>query len=52
MFQGSDPLISLRVKWENYFVNLGTRELQPCLDLKILIRQGIPYDMKEKVWNA
>ncbi|XP_064624234.1 uncharacterized protein LOC135485851 isoform X2 [Lineus longissimus] len=50
--QGSDYLTSLRVKWENYFVNLGTRELQPCVDLKILIRQGIPYDMKEKVWKA
>ncbi|XP_074640314.1 TBC1 domain family member 2B-like [Tubulanus polymorphus] len=43
---------SVRVKWENYFVSLGIKEMTPSLELKTLIRSGVPYEYKEKVWKG
>ncbi|XP_033124012.1 TBC1 domain family member 2B-like isoform X2 [Anneissia japonica] len=47
-----DLEISLSVKWENYFVNLGDRELVKTAELKALVRQGIPHEFRANVWKG
>ncbi|CAH1259224.1 TBC1D2B [Branchiostoma lanceolatum] len=39
------------VKWENYFANIGNRDLMRLPELKSLIRAGIPYEYRERIWN-
>ncbi|XP_078668917.1 TBC1 domain family member 2B-like isoform X1 [Branchiostoma floridae x Branchiostoma belcheri] len=43
--------ISIGVKWENYFANIGNRDLVRLPELKSLIRAGIPYEYRERIWN-
>ncbi|XP_071955359.1 TBC1 domain family member 2B-like [Antedon mediterranea] len=47
-----DMEISLSVKWENYFVNRGDRDLIKTPELKSLVRQGIPHEFRAHVWKG
>ncbi|XP_033638800.1 TBC1 domain family member 2B-like [Asterias rubens] len=49
--QRSDHGISLSVKWENYMVQHGDRELTRTLELKSLVRQGIPHESRHRIWK-
>ncbi|KAI0211391.1 TBC1 domain family member 2B [Lamellibrachia satsuma] len=44
--------MSNQVKWENYFVSIGEREIQRSRELKLLIRTGIPLQYKERIWKG
>ncbi|XP_022094216.1 TBC1 domain family member 2B-like [Acanthaster planci] len=50
--QRSDRGISLSIKWENYLVQHGDGELTKTLELKFLVRQGIPHEYRHRVWKA
>ncbi|XP_052274316.1 TBC1 domain family member 2B-like isoform X2 [Dreissena polymorpha] len=47
----ADHNASLRVKWENYMVGRGGK-LQKSVELKNLIRQGVPHLYREEVWKG
>jgi len=51
-FQNLGTDLSNQVKWENYFVSIGEREIQRSRELKLLIRAGIPLQYKERVWKG
>ncbi|KAK3855616.1 hypothetical protein Pcinc_037994 [Petrolisthes cinctipes] len=38
-------------KWESFLAGTSAKELPHCTDLKYLIRGGIPYQYKGKVWR-
>ncbi|KAK3612580.1 hypothetical protein CHS0354_042080 [Potamilus streckersoni] len=48
----ADLEMSLRIKWENYMVGQKGRSLQKSVELKNLIRQGIPDEYREQVWKG
>ncbi|KAL3869079.1 hypothetical protein ACJMK2_041805 [Sinanodonta woodiana] len=48
----ADLEMSLRIKWENYMVGQKGRSLQRSVELKNLIRQGIPHEYREQVWKG
>ncbi|KAM8804648.1 TBC1 domain family member 2B [Eudromia elegans] len=43
--------ISTGVKWENYLASMMNREMIRCLELKNLIRSGIPHEHRSKMWK-
>nr|XP_030137755.1 TBC1 domain family member 2B isoform X2 [Taeniopygia guttata] len=43
--------ISTGVKWENYFASTMNREMMRCVELKNLIRSGIPHEHRSKMWK-
>nr|XP_056721703.1 TBC1 domain family member 2B [Euleptes europaea] len=43
--------ISLGVKWENYLASTVNREMVRCVELKNLIRTGVPHAHRSKVWK-
>ncbi|KAF4793461.1 TBC1 domain family member 2B [Turdus rufiventris] len=43
--------ISTGVKWENYLASTMNREMMRCVELKNLIRSGIPHEHRSKVWR-
>lgn len=43
--------MSLGVKWENYLASTVNREMVRCMELKNLIRSGIPHAHRSKVWK-
>ncbi|XP_015494081.1 TBC1 domain family member 2B isoform X3 [Parus major] len=43
--------ISTGVKWENYFASTMNREMICCVELKNLIRSGIPHEHRSKMWK-
>ncbi|XP_066278970.1 TBC1 domain family member 2B-like [Branchiostoma lanceolatum] len=49
--RSAEESISIGVKWENYFANIGNRDLMRLPELKSLIRAGIPYEYRERIWN-
>ncbi|XP_069972285.1 TBC1 domain family member 2B isoform X3 [Penaeus vannamei] len=38
-------------RWESFLAGTSAKELPSCTDLKFLIRGGIPYQYKGKVWR-
>ncbi|KAL8197000.1 UNVERIFIED_CONTAM: TBC1 domain member 2B [Gekko kuhli] len=42
---------SLGVKWENYLASTVNREMARCVELKNLIRSGIPHAHRSKMWK-
>ncbi|XP_015275633.1 PREDICTED: TBC1 domain family member 2B [Gekko japonicus] len=42
---------SLGVKWENYLASTVNREMVRCVELKNLIRSGIPHAHRSKMWK-
>ncbi|XP_038053263.1 TBC1 domain family member 2B-like [Patiria miniata] len=44
--------VSVSIKWENYLVQHGDGELTKTLELKSLVRQGIPHEYRHRVWKA
>nr|XP_014123108.1 TBC1 domain family member 2B [Zonotrichia albicollis] len=43
--------ISTGVKWENYLASTMNREMMRCVELKNLIRSGIPHEHRSKMWK-
>ncbi|XP_064933088.1 TBC1 domain family member 2B isoform X2 [Columba livia] len=43
--------ISAGVKWENYLASTMNREMIRCVELKNLIRSGIPHEHRSKIWK-
>ncbi|XP_052663481.1 TBC1 domain family member 2B isoform X2 [Harpia harpyja] len=43
--------ISTGVKWENYLASTMNREMMRCIELKNLIRSGIPHEHRSKMWK-
>ncbi|XP_010569979.1 PREDICTED: TBC1 domain family member 2B isoform X2 [Haliaeetus leucocephalus] len=43
--------ISTGVKWENYLASTMNREMMCCVELKNLIRSGIPHEHRSKMWK-
>ncbi|XP_071424159.1 TBC1 domain family member 2B isoform X1 [Pithys albifrons albifrons] len=43
--------ISAGVKWENYLASTLTREMVRSVELKNLIRSGIPHEHRSRVWK-
>uniref|UniRef100_A0ACB8E511 TBC1 domain member 2B n=1 Tax=Sphaerodactylus townsendi TaxID=933632 RepID=A0ACB8E511_9SAUR len=43
--------ISLGVKWENCLAGTVNREMGRCVELKNLIRSGVPHAHRSKVWK-
>ncbi|XP_021403021.2 TBC1 domain family member 2B isoform X4 [Lonchura striata] len=43
--------ISTGVKWENYLASTMNREMMRCVELKNLIRSGIPHEHRSKIWK-
>ncbi|XP_077041505.1 TBC1 domain family member 2B isoform X3 [Agelaius phoeniceus] len=43
--------ISTGVKWENYLASTMNREMMRCVELKNLIRCGIPHEHRSKMWK-
>lgn len=43
--------ISTGVKWENYLASTMNREMIRCVELKNLIRSGIPHEHRSKMWK-
>lgn len=43
--------VSVKVKWENYLVSLGTSIITRTEELKLLVRQGIPHQYRAQVWK-
>ncbi|XP_067677060.1 TBC1 domain family member 2B-like [Haliotis asinina] len=48
----ADEASSHQVKWENFMVNQSGRPLNRSLELKTLIRSGIPHEYREQVWKG
>ncbi|XP_048255520.1 TBC1 domain family member 2B-like isoform X1 [Haliotis rufescens] len=48
----ADEASSHQVKWENFMVNQSGRPLSRSLELKTLIRSGIPHEYREQVWKG
>ena len=47
-----DPELSQwRTKWDNFMVALGKKELQRSQELKALVRSGIPYEYRGRIWR-
>ncbi|XP_067118397.1 TBC1 domain family member 2B-like isoform X2 [Centruroides vittatus] len=44
-------IVSWRVKWDNFMANVNTKDLPRSLELKMLIRSGIPQEYRGKVWK-
>ncbi|XP_074604411.1 TBC1 domain family member 2B-like [Brevipalpus obovatus] len=40
-----------KVRWETFIANLKSNEIQPSLDLKCLLRTGIPQEYRCKIWR-
>lgn len=47
-----DEKITHQHKWDNFMTGLDKRELQRSSELKALIRSGIPYEHKERIWSG
>ncbi|NWS09815.1 TBD2B protein, partial [Pachyramphus minor] len=43
--------ISAGVKWENYLASTMNREMMRSVELKNLIRSGIPHEHRSKIWK-
>ncbi|XP_040456703.1 TBC1 domain family member 2B isoform X2 [Falco naumanni] len=43
--------ISTGVKWENYLASTMNREMMRSVELKNLIRSGIPHEHRSKMWK-
>ena len=43
--------VSVKVKWENYLVSLGSTPITRTEELKLLVRQGIPHQYRAQVWK-
>ncbi|KAM9855042.1 TBC1 domain family member 2B [Aulostomus maculatus] len=47
----TDKEVSVGVKWENYLTSTMNRDLMRSLELKTLIRSGIPHEHRSQVWR-
>lgn len=44
-------VVSWRVKWDNFMANVNIKDVQRSLELKMLIRSGIPQEYRGKIWE-
>ncbi|KAM4747929.1 TBC1 domain family member 2B [Rhinophrynus dorsalis] len=44
--------ISNVVKWDNYFATTVNREIARSLELKTLVRNGIPHEHRSRMWKG
>ncbi|XP_035673748.1 TBC1 domain family member 2B-like [Branchiostoma floridae] len=49
--RSAEENISIGIKWENYFANIGDHDPVRLPELKSLIRAGIPHEYRERIWN-
>jgi len=43
--------MSAGVKWENLLVNQGQKPIQKSIEIKTLVREGIPHEFRARVWR-
>jgi len=52
VYQKSDQDVSKAVQWEKLLISNKDKRLQPSLDLKLMIRDGISPQFRSRVWKA
>uniref|UniRef100_T1L606 dihydrolipoyllysine-residue (2-methylpropanoyl)transferase n=1 Tax=Tetranychus urticae TaxID=32264 RepID=T1L606_TETUR len=54
--EGSEPAVARqqfewKYRWDYFIGNLGSNELQKSLELKVLLRTGVPQEYRCKIWR-